>query len=141
MEVDGGTGPYLYSWNNGAATQNLSNMTAGTYNVIVTDTNGCLTTSSITLSQPDDLAMPTGFSPNGDSKNDIFLVRGLEAYPDNKIVVVNRWGSTVFKAQPYHNDWRGVNSSGEELPDDTYFVVLTINGGNIILKGYVDVRK
>jgi gliding motility-associated-like protein len=140
-DVKGGTAPYLYSWSNGAATKDLSQIPAGNYAVVITDTLGCRTTVSITLSQPNDLAMPTGFSPNSDGQNDFFIVHGLESYPNNKIVVVNRWGNTVFKAEPYRNNWNGLNTSGEEIPDGTYFVVLTINGGEIILKGYVDVRR
>jgi gliding motility-associated-like protein len=141
MNVNGGTSPYSCSWSNGTTTKDLSQIPAGDYSVIITDTLGCRTSASISLSQPNDLAMPTGFSPNGDGQNDIFLVRGLEAYPTNKIIVVNRWGNTVFKAEPYKNNWNGLSTSGEEIPDGTYFVVLTINGGEIILKGYVDVRR
>lgn len=37
----GGTGPYTFSWNNGASTQNLTNLCAGQYTVTITDANGC----------------------------------------------------------------------------------------------------
>jgi len=46
--VNGGTGPYIYDW--GGA--NPNNLCAGFYNLIVTDTNGCLTASSTTISEP-----------------------------------------------------------------------------------------
>ncbi len=39
--VNGGTGGYLYSWNTGATTPNLSNLPAGLYVVTITDSNGC----------------------------------------------------------------------------------------------------
>ena len=39
--VTGGVMPYTYSWNTGQNTQNLSNLMAGTYSVLVTDANGC----------------------------------------------------------------------------------------------------
>jgi hypothetical protein len=40
----GGTGIYMYSWNNGATTQTLTGLTPGTYCVTVTDANGCTVT-------------------------------------------------------------------------------------------------
>ncbi len=50
--VIGGTSPYTYNWSNGATTQNLGSLTAGTYSVTITDVNGCTSTGSITLTQP-----------------------------------------------------------------------------------------
>ena len=52
LTIGGGSPMYSYSWSNGATTQDLSNVPAGTYNVTVTDANGCQITSSITLTQP-----------------------------------------------------------------------------------------
>jgi gliding motility-associated-like protein len=42
-----------YSWNTGATSSNISNITAGTYSVIATDANGCQISASITLTQPE----------------------------------------------------------------------------------------
>ena len=38
----GGSGQYTYSWDNGETTQTISNLTAGDYSVVVTDSNGCV---------------------------------------------------------------------------------------------------
>jgi|GEM_PF-5491514 hypothetical protein len=43
VTVSGGVTPYSYSWNGGAAstTSSMNNISAGYYNVVVTDNNGC----------------------------------------------------------------------------------------------------
>ncbi|MBK9212228.1 MAG: SprB repeat-containing protein [Saprospiraceae bacterium] len=41
VSVSGGTPSYTYLWSTGATTASLSGLTAGTYNVTVTDANGC----------------------------------------------------------------------------------------------------
>ncbi|NBB23444.1 hypothetical protein GVN20_29100, partial [Runella sp. CRIBMP] len=57
--VAGGTQPYTYAWTpGGATTQTLNGLAAGTYNVIVTDANGCTTTASGTLVAPTNCLPP-----------------------------------------------------------------------------------
>ena len=61
--VTGGTAPYLYAWTTPdgsgltAGAMNQSGLTAGTYNLTVTDANGCTATGSWTLSQPTSLVV------------------------------------------------------------------------------------
>jgi gliding motility-associated-like protein len=53
LGVVGGTSPYTFAWNNGETTQNLLDIPAGTYDVVVTDANGCTASSSAVVGQPD----------------------------------------------------------------------------------------
>ena len=54
----GGTAPYSFSWSNGATTSSLTNLSAGTYSLTVTDAVGCQkVVVSSTLGQPQPLAI------------------------------------------------------------------------------------
>ncbi|GEO04073.1 hypothetical protein AAE02nite_17370 [Adhaeribacter aerolatus] len=52
LSVLGGNGPYTFSWSNGATTEDLINLAAGTYTVTVTDNLGETATTSVTISAP-----------------------------------------------------------------------------------------
>jgi gliding motility-associated-like protein len=56
VSVTGGTAPYFYAWTVSPSTTNIaSNLTAGTYTVTVTDSKGCTTTGTYTISEPTQL--------------------------------------------------------------------------------------
>jgi len=58
LAVFGGTPPYIYLWNNGAVTQDLNGLPAGTYNCTVQDTKGCTsTTGPYEVTQPSALVL------------------------------------------------------------------------------------
>jgi len=83
LTVSGGTAPYTFAWSNGDTTEDISNLPAGFYSVVITDTNGCMANASATLTQPvsavviDSLVSPTYFggwniSCNGGTNGNIF---------------------------------------------------------------------
>ena len=93
-----------------------------------------------------DLFIPEGFSPNADGINDEFVIRGIDNYPKNGIVIFNRWGNKVFEASPYQNNWdgkanRGVKVGGDELPVGTYFYLLDLGDGSKVYKGDIYLNR
>ena len=71
-------------------------------------------------------------TPDGNGVNDFLKIENIEKYKDNGIVIVDRWGSTIFKANEYDNDkvaWTGTNSLGEIVPTGTYFFTMSIRYG------------
>lgn len=142
--VTGGTPPYTYQWNTGAVTPNIYNLSAGMYYLVLTDDNGCMATDTVMLDSTDalpDLEMPTAYSPNGDGANDFFVIKGIERYSDNELLVFNRWGGLVYDQKGYSNQWNGKSNNGEELPDGTYYVILKIYSDDITLTGYVYLKR
>jgi len=49
VTVTGGVAPYTYFWSNGASTQDITGVPGGVYNVLVTDSRGCVSSSSFTV--------------------------------------------------------------------------------------------
>ena len=140
--VQGGTQSYSYSWSNGDVTEDIDGLAGDvTYTLTVEDALGCLANASIELTQPLNLELPSAFSPNNDFSNDTYLIRGIDAYPDNTFQVYNRWGNIVYETTGYNNTWGGENMNGEVIPDAVYFVLLEINGGEIERSTYVHIKK
>ncbi|RDV11536.1 DUF3494 domain-containing protein [Pontibacter diazotrophicus] len=89
--------------------------------VTVSALNG--TCSSIAASATIDVSLadgqlnfPKAFSPNGDGKNDTWMITNLEKFTANEVTIFNRWGSEVYKTSNYQNNW-----SASKLGPGTYF--------------------
>ncbi len=92
-------------------------------------------------------------SPDGDGLNDIFLIEGLECYPNNTVEIYNRWGIKVFESEGYDNNgkvFRGLSegrvtvNQSKELPNGTYFYTIkyTDFSGNLLDKsGYLYINR
>ncbi|GAA4837488.1 hypothetical protein GCM10023331_23350 [Algivirga pacifica] len=55
LTVNGGTAPFTFKWSNGATTEDLTNLPAGTYSVVVTDKNGCGTQGTFKVNDGSDI--------------------------------------------------------------------------------------
>ena len=124
ITANGGSGyvpPSGYKWSNGASTQNISGLSAGTYTVTVTDDENCSQISSAyvvtnppgMVLSPDNAGSKTNVSCNGLSDGSIAF-------------------SVTGGASPYSYAWipSGPNSSSRNgLSAGTYNVTVTDNNG------------
>ena len=76
--------------------------------------------------------IPQGFSPNGDGKNDNFVIQGVKPTEQVELIIFNRYGGVVYANQDYKNDWSGASNQGvkvigdgQGLSDGTYFYSIT----------------
>ncbi len=79
---------------------------------------------------------------NADSKNDLFIIEGLQNYPNSQLTIFNRYGTPVFESNNYRNDWGGTDNNGKELSAGVYFYLLNLNDDRPkekIIKGTVSI--
>jgi len=88
------------------------------------------------------IAIPTGFSPNGDGVNDRFTIVRLEKFSQSHLYVFTRTGLLVYQSTDYQNDWDGksireIITNLEIVPTGVYYYVLKLGGTNRSVKGFV----
>ncbi|MGV3460432.1 MAG: gliding motility-associated C-terminal domain-containing protein [Flavobacterium sp.] len=116
------TGPEGYTGNGNAI--DISGMAAGTYSLIITNTDGCTAGNSADVINTY-CKIPRGISPNGDGDNDAF---DLTNFNVEEIKIFNRYGLQVYEKKGYIKDWHGQSDKGD-LPAGTYYYVLRMAGG------------
>jgi gliding motility-associated-like protein/uncharacterized repeat protein (TIGR01451 family) len=92
-------------------------------------------TSIKTARSPDGMVITNVVTPNNDGRNDYFIVRGIDKYPNSSLFVFNRWGGVVYQSKNYENNW---NATG--LSEGTYYYRLELNnpsGETQVYKGWV----
>jgi len=76
---------------------------------------------------PQPVIIPNVMTPNGDNKNDLFVIKNLEQWENPKLQILNRWGQVVYYDENYKNDW-----NGGKLVDGVYFGTLQVSKGAVI---------
>lgn len=123
INVGNGTQPLNYSWSNGATTEDLSNVPADTYTVIVTDANGCIGVLTVVVSEPSPMSLTYNTMPS--SGND-----GTAS--------VNVSGGTPPYSYQWSDGQTGQTATG--LAPGTYTVAITDANGCTI-NGSVSVEE
>lgn len=113
----------------------------------VCDLFGVCTQQQLTIQVEGDIIVRTGFSPNGDTRNDFFQIDYIDLFPDtqqNRVTIYNRWGDVVFEITNYDNQSRvftGLNKNGNELFSGTYFYKIEFSSGRATKTGYLSLKR
>jgi len=108
--------PPTYLWSNGATDQTVLNVAAGSYEVTVTDANGCVALDTIIVTEPDELVANAGA--------DAFICLSVST---------TLTGSAIGGHNGYAYSWNnglGGGISHSVSPDDTTTYTLTVTDGN-----------
>ncbi|GAA0540526.1 hypothetical protein GCM10009415_22980 [Chitinophaga japonensis] len=116
--------------------QLVNRATAAAEGVDADSTNNVGTSSIVIDGQ--DLFFPNAITPNGDSKNERFIIGGLEKYPGSALYIFNRWGNMVYQSKDYRNDW-----NGGDLNESTYYYILEVKKPDGIrkYKGWITIVR
>ena len=152
LSVSGGSGSYTYSWSNGATTQDLTSLSAGTYTVTVTDTWGCTASTSIVITESapitysntqticDGSSITVGsstYTTSGTYTDILTSSAGCDSTVTTTLIVNNHttstsshtecdsytWNGTTYTSSGTYT-WAGTNAAG---CDSTATLNLTIN--------------
>ncbi|RAJ05381.1 putative repeat protein (TIGR01451 family)/gliding motility-associated-like protein [Chitinophaga skermanii] len=125
---------YSAKLNSGGNVSNTATIAGKEIDVDLTDN-----TSTITADISDDFFIPNIITPNGDGKNDKFVIPGLDRYPGSALTIYNRWGNQVYQNKNYDNSW-----DGNGLNESTYYYVLQLRSstGEVkIVKGWIELVR
>ncbi|HNP78488.1 MAG TPA: gliding motility-associated C-terminal domain-containing protein, partial [Cyclobacteriaceae bacterium] len=115
--------------------------------ISVCDLAGACVQQKITIEVAGEIIVYTGISPDGNGKNDNWIIKYIDLLPDTKenhVTVYNRWGDAVFEVDNYNNTSRvfaGVGKNGSELGTGTYFYKIEFSSGRKTLTGYLSLKR
>lgn len=130
--------PYIA---NPIATAPLADGSVVVYKVTATTSAGCRgdAYARIQVYKGPDIYMVTGFTPNGDGKNDKFIPFPVGIKEIKYFKVMNRWGEIIFATTELNNGWDGKYRNVEQ-PSGVYVWMvegLTMDNKLITKKGTV----
>ncbi|HEY3405287.1 MAG TPA: gliding motility-associated C-terminal domain-containing protein, partial [Ohtaekwangia sp.] len=107
--------------------------TAGDVSVNLTVTNdaGCSGTDKdnvkVRSSEIGNFAIKNVVTANGDEANGFLYIENITKYPDSEVILIDRWGTEVFRKKGYANDW-DLKKGENYLPAGNYVCVVRYDG-------------
>jgi hypothetical protein len=109
------------------------------------DQNNVCATANITIDVAGDIVIYNALSPNG--ANPSFIITNISLLPDTKsntVYIFDRWQNEVWRGTNYDNTtvvFKGVSTSGTDLPTGTYFYKIVFEGGKAMQTGFISLKR
>jgi gliding motility-associated-like protein len=123
--LDAGNAGMKYLWEPyGETTQSITATEQRVYKVTVYNEHGCEGSDEFEIDGGciSHYYIPTGFTPNGDGRNDFFRP-SLINYEDFSMQIFNRWGELIFETNDPIKGWDGTYK-GVDVQTGVYLYVL-----------------
>ncbi|MGC8865972.1 MAG: gliding motility-associated C-terminal domain-containing protein [Bacteroidales bacterium] len=130
IEPAGGTPPYNIRWEDGNLSFFRLWLSPAVYRFVLSDSRQCQVADTAEIKPPDcNLFIPNVITPNGDGVNDRFIILGIEKFPNNQLIIFNRWGRELLQFKGYKNEWDGRDSQGDLVAEGVYYFILRLSNG------------
>ncbi|KKL16170.1 hypothetical protein LCGC14_2498260, partial [marine sediment metagenome] len=143
ISPSGGTSDYSVIWADGSSDLIRERLGPDLYIVEVMDNHRCITIDTIILNSNEEscLTITTGITPNADGRNDLWVIDGMEYYPEATMIIYNRWGEVIYETKNYYNNpWDG-KYKGVIVPVDSYHYIIRFTSGSPDITGVITVIK
>ena len=112
----------------------------GYVTLTVTDPFGCVASDSVYFDPKPccQVYFPNAFTPNGDTRNDVFrpVFNGYHRF--HSFIIVNRWGQTIFESNTTDQSWDGTfNGVPQDIGVYYYYLKYDCGGATMEAKGDV----
>ncbi|WP_372752704.1 gliding motility-associated C-terminal domain-containing protein [Labilibaculum sp.] len=133
----------VYIWSTDDITQSITVETTGEYWVEVINSESCTGRDTINITYTSSsqyvVDLPTAFSPNNDSNNDVLYLRGdVDEIKEMTVIIYNRLGHRVFQSVRMTSETEGWDGTykGEKQDMDVYvyFLSITFTDGSSMKK-------
>lgn len=118
----------------------LGHTISGTYIDTLIAFNGCdsIISTNLTVVKTCEVYFPSAFTPNNDSKNDVFKILNAHNLLEYNLSIYNRWGKKVFETKDYTAGWNGIyNRVLQPIGVYVWYSTFKLVGKNRQMKGTV----
>ncbi|HTB32694.1 MAG TPA: PKD domain-containing protein, partial [Bacteroidia bacterium] len=136
-------------WNFGDGTDSTSNLQnpthtyqdTGTFcaSMVAMNIHGCTDTATncLVIDPSFSLYIPDAFTPNGNGRNDVFMVKG-QYITSFEMYIFDRWGTQLFYTNDINTGWNGTVKGGSTIcQEDTYVYKILVKDAKNKQHNYV----